>query len=137
VISKVIHKGDEQIWRCDRGFTLVEILVTFVLIALIIPVAMEGISLATRLGIKSKQELKAGTLAETKLAEFLLSGDWSGGDQSGQFEGDDSVFKWSLETTDWEEQDSMKELNLSVGWTGSSGADHKVELSTVVYPESE
>jgi prepilin-type N-terminal cleavage/methylation domain-containing protein len=137
VISKIIDNGKYPIKSTDRGFTLVEILVTFVLIALIIPVAMEGISLATKLGTKSKQEIKAGTLAETKLAAFLLSGDWSSGDQSGQFEGDDSEYRWKLEVKDWEEQDSMKQLNMAVEWTDPSGVNHSVALSTVVYSESE
>jgi prepilin-type N-terminal cleavage/methylation domain-containing protein len=121
---------------CDKGFTLIEILATFVLIALILPAAMEGISLATKLGVKSKQEIKAGTLAETELGEFLLDGEWSNGDQSGQFEGDDSAYKWSLKVTDWSLETSMKQLDMTVEWTDSSGMDHSVVLSTLVYSES-
>jgi prepilin-type N-terminal cleavage/methylation domain-containing protein len=120
----------------EHGFTLIEILATFVLIALIIPAAMEGISLATKLGVKSKQEIKAGELAETELGEFLLNGEWSNGDQSGQFEGDDSDYKWSLKVTDWTTETSMKQLTMTVGWTDSAGIDHSVVLSNLVYPES-
>jgi prepilin-type N-terminal cleavage/methylation domain-containing protein len=136
VVSKIIHEGKGQTMSRERGFTLIEILVTFVLIALIIPPAMEGISLATKLGVKSKQVVKAGTLAETELGEFLLNGNWSNGDQSGQFEGDDSAFKWSLKVTDWTQETSMKQLSMTVGWTDTAGLDHSVVLSTLVYPES-
>jgi prepilin-type N-terminal cleavage/methylation domain-containing protein len=122
-----------------KGFTLVEILATFVLIALILPAVMEGISLAMRLGTRSKHKVEASALAESKLAEVLLSGDYSKGDQSGTFETDDSetAYSWNLAVEDWTTEDSMEQLTMTVGWSDSGGTDHSVALSTLVYVEAE
>lgn len=114
-----------------------EILATFVLIALILPAVMEGISLSMKLGAKSKRQIEAAALAETKLAEFVLSGDYDSGNQSGEFDDDESGYKWSLEVEDWKEEDSMQQLLMTVDWTDSAGTDHSVSLSTLVYTESE
>jgi len=114
----------------------VEILATFVLIALILPVVMEGLSLSMKLGVKSKRQVEAGALAETKLAELLLSGEYDNGDQSGDFD-DESDYKWSLEVADWEKEGSMQQLTMTVDWTDAPGTDHSVELSTLVYRSSE
>jgi type II secretory pathway pseudopilin PulG len=130
-----ISKGERK--TRDKGFTLVEILATFVLIALIIPVVMEGISLSMKLGTKSKRQVEAGALAETKLAELLLSGKYDNGDQSGDFETDEADYSWSLNVGDWEKEDSMQQLVMIVDWTDSLGMDHSVELSTLVYRSSE
>jgi type II secretory pathway pseudopilin PulG len=130
------HKGASN----ENAFTLVEILATFVLIALILPAAMEGISLAMKLGTKSKHQVEASALAETKLAEFLLSGDYSKGDQSGTFDDtsdSDAKYTWDLSIEDWTTADSMEQLTMTVGWTDSAGTDHSVALSTLVYVESE
>lgn len=133
----ILKKGTDKGNVRERGFTLVEILATFVLIALIIPVVMEGISLSMKLGTKSKRQIEAGALAETKLAELLLTGDYDNGDQSGDFDDDESDYTWSLEVEDWEKESSMQLLSMRVDWTDSLGIDHSVELSTLVYTESE
>jgi type II secretory pathway pseudopilin PulG len=139
VIHNIFKRGGLRGTRGEKGFTLVEILATFVLIALILPAAMEGISLAMKLGTKSKHQVEASALAETKLAEFLLSGDYSKGDQSGTFDttGSDTSYTWNLAVEDWTTEDSMKQLTMTVGWTSSAGTDHSVALSTLVYIESE
>ena len=123
----------------NRGFTLVEVLATFVLLALILPVAMQGISLAMKLGTKSKRQLEAAALAETQLSEMLLSGDYKDGDQSGDFDDEDSDYdyEWDLAVDDWDEEDSMQQVTMTVGWTDSVGTGHSVVLSTLVYTESE
>jgi len=136
VICNIFKKGAAKGDSRERGFTLVEVLATFVLIALILPVVMEGLSLSMKLGTKSKRQVEAGALAETKLAEVLLSGDYNNGDLSGEFD-DESEYKWSLEVEDWEKEDSMQQLTMTVDWTDALGTDHSVELSTLVYTESE
>jgi type II secretory pathway pseudopilin PulG len=137
VICNIFKKARAKGLSQEKGFTLVEILATFVLIALILPAVMEGISLSMKLGAKSKRQIEAAALAETKLAEFVLSGDYDSGNQSGEFDDDESGYKWSLEVEDWKEEDSMQQLLMTVDWTDSAGTDHSVSLSTLVYTESE
>ena len=48
-----------------RGFTLVEILATLALVAIILPVAMSGISLALRVADESRRQTEATALAQS------------------------------------------------------------------------
>lgn len=135
-MDRCLKKGAYRRSSSYKGFTLVEILATFVLIAIIVPVAMKGISLSTRMGSQAKRQIEAGTLAETKLTDFLLSGDWINGDQSGEFTDDKADYRWSLELEDWEKEESMQQLDLNVEWTDASGKTHSVVLTTLVYSGS-
>ena len=58
----------------EMGFTLLEILATFVLIAIILPVTMEGISLSTRMAGQSKRKIEAAVLAEKWCRVINFSG---------------------------------------------------------------
>jgi type II secretory pathway pseudopilin PulG len=139
-VSGIFFKrGRDRRHTGDSGFTLVEVLATFVLLALILPVAMQGISLAMKLGTKSKRQIAAAALAESRLSEMILSGDYEDGDQSGEIDDEDSDYDytWDLAVDDWNEEDSMQQVTMTVTWTDSVEAEHSVVLSTLVYTESE
>jgi prepilin-type N-terminal cleavage/methylation domain-containing protein len=119
--------------RGKRGFTLVEILATFVLIAIILPVAMNGISMAAKLASQAKRRVEAATLAQETLNNLMIGGDYEDGNQEGEIAGDNTEYSWRLEVLDWEEEDSMQQLDLSVTWEGSGGGENTVTLSTLVY----
>lgn len=118
----------------DRGFTLIEILATFVLVAIIIPVAMEGLSLSTKMASNSKRKLEAGALAESKLTEILITGDWMDGNQKGDFGEAHSDYTWRLDVLDWEGEESVRRLDLCVEWIAGEKT-HSVLLTTLAYPE--
>jgi len=117
-----------------KAFTLVEVLASFVLMAIIIPVAMKGISLSTRLTAKSKQQVEAASLARTKLAEILTSQEWKTGNASGDFGPDWPSYRWSVEIQDWT-QASLNQLDLRVFWY-AQGREQSITLTTLVYAES-
>jgi type II secretory pathway pseudopilin PulG len=119
------------------GFTLVEILATFVLMAIILPVAMQGISMAAKLASQAKHRVAAATLAQQTLNELVLSGDYEDGDQEGEVSGDSTVYFWRLDVLDWEEEDSMQQLELSVTWESAGSGENTVTLSTLTYTGSE
>jgi type II secretory pathway pseudopilin PulG len=115
----------------------VEILVTFVLIAIILPVAMNGISMAAKLASQAKHRVEATTLAQQMLGELVLTGDYEDGDQDGEATEDNTEYLWRLDVLDWEEEDSMQQLDLSVTWEDAAGWENTVVLSTLVYTGSE
>lgn len=117
-----------------KAFTLIEVLASFVLIAIIIPVAMKGVSLSTRLTAKSKQQVEAVSLARTKLAEILSSEEWQSGNASGDFGSDWPNYRWSVQINDWI-QSSLNQLDLRVFWF-AQGREQSVTLTTLVYAES-
>lgn len=120
----------------ERGFTLVEILATFVLIAIILPVAMEGISLSTKMASNSKRKIEAGTLAEIKMTDLLVNEDWTDGNDNGNFGTDYPDYTWRYEVKDWESEDMMRQIDLYVEWI-AMGRTHSVVLSTLVCLDEE
>lgn len=117
------------------GFTFIELLATVVLIAVIMPVAMQAIALCTRLAGQSRQETEAATLARAKLTELVVSREWESGDQAGDFGTDWPDYQWTATLTDWIDA-TVRELDLTVLWQ-SQGKERSVTLSTLVYPEED
>lgn len=114
-----------------NGFTLVEILATFVLIAIILPVAMEGISLSTRMASESRRKIEAGTLAEKKLTEITITRDWINGDQSGDFGNEYPEFKWRYKVSEWGKEELIRQIDLYVEWAAIKET-HSVSVTTLV-----
>ena len=117
--------------RCRRAFTLVEVMATLVLLAIVLPAAMEGIALATRTVGNARDRMEAASLAETKLAEMVAAESWRDGDGSGDFGDEWPQYAWSAEVSDWEES-ILYLLTVRVDWT-RRGQDRWVALSTLVY----
>ncbi|MFC1494451.1 type II secretion system protein [Thermodesulfobacteriota bacterium] len=131
-MGKVYKRKNNLIIFNNRGFTLLEILATFVLVAIIIPVAMEGISLSTKMASNSKHKIVAGALAEKKLTEILITRDWVNGDQKGNFGVDYNDYDWRFEVLDWEGEELIRQIDLYVEWV-SSGKNRSVVISTLAY----
>jgi prepilin-type N-terminal cleavage/methylation domain-containing protein len=121
--------------RCRRpgGFTFIELLATAVLIAVIMPVAMQCIGLCTRLGGQARKQIEASSLASTKLTELIVSQDWETGAKSGEFGVDWPGYRWTAEVSNWTDS-TLRLLDVTVFWQ-SQGIERSVTLSTLVYPE--
>lgn len=113
------------------GFTFMEILATMVLIGLILPAAMKGISVAVALASDSIRKQEALELAENRLAEILLDEEWKSGAESGSFEPEAPGYRWTLETADRTEP-GLKQLDLTVSWE-HRGYPKQIRLTTLVY----
>jgi prepilin-type N-terminal cleavage/methylation domain-containing protein len=118
-----------------RGFTLIEMLVTFVLIILIIPPVMKGLSIATMVSSDSVSKSDAISLADSKLSEILLEEEWQSSTQSGDFGEMYPDYEWKMTSADWTEP-SLKQVTVKVSWQWR-GREKDVELSTLVYVENE
>src|SRR4051812_32907857 len=68
---RVAHTGRMPVPR--RGFTLVEVLATVAFIAIVLPVAMQGISLSVRTAGNARKQAEAAILAQSKLDETLAA----------------------------------------------------------------
>lgn len=117
----------------SHGFTFVELLVTVMLIAVIMPVAMRSIGLCTRLAGQSRKQIEAASLAKAKLTELTVSGEWENGDQRGDFGTDWPGYEWSATVANWTEA-SVRQVDVTVSWR-SAGHEQQVTLSTLMYPE--
>jgi len=127
----------EQLVRGRRrtgGFTFIELLATVVLLGIIMPVAMQTISICTRLAGQSRKEMEAASLASIKLTELVASGDWESGARSGEFT-DWPGYRWTVDVFNWT-QSTVRQLDVTVHWQ-SQGQERELVLSTLVYPEEE
>lgn len=118
-----------------RAFTLVEALATLVLVAIILPVAMRGISLGSAAASHARRRVEAVTLAELKLADLVATDGWQDADLSGDFGDDYPDYTWAAAVTEREEA-TLRQLDVRVFWT-ARGAERSVALSTLVYVEAE
>jgi len=114
-----------------RAFTLVEILATLVLVAIILPVAMSGISLALGVADQSRRHTEAASLAQTKMAEIIASQQWQTSSLAGDFAPDRPEYRWVAQVTDWQGT-TVKQLDVQVLWN-HGGTEQGVTLSTLVY----
>ena len=114
-----------------RAFTLVEVLATLTLMAIILPVAMHGVSIALALAGDAKHRVEAAGLAEAKLNELLATGGLQGPDLSGDFGPDRPQYRWSAEVADWDEP-MLREVTVRVAWT-SRNVERSVALTTLLY----
>jgi len=119
--------------RARHGFTFVELLATVVLIAAILPVAMRGIGLCTRLSGQSRRQLEAASLARLKVTELVVSGDYLSGDQQGDFDEDWAGYRWQAAVNAWTE-DTVQQLDVTVFWTAQN-QERSLTLTTLVPPE--
>ncbi|HEV7299346.1 MAG TPA: type II secretion system protein [Tepidisphaeraceae bacterium] len=113
-----------------RGFTLIEVLAALVLVAIVLPVAMRGVTLSMQAAARSRQLTEAGQLAASKLAELTVLKDVTLFSSSGAFP-DFPEYRW--ETTSAQRDNGLYEVNARVIWT-AQGLEQWVTLTTLIYP---
>ena len=65
------------------GFTLAEVMAALVFMAIVIPVALEGLSIASRAGEVAARKSDAALVAERVLNDSLVTTNWNQSIQSG------------------------------------------------------
>lgn len=119
--------------RKRRGFTLIEVLAAMALIAVILPLAMQGISLATSLGGHASQRSEAAMLAKLKLDELTSTADWRSAALSGDFGVDWPDYRWAAALTDFDGT-AVRCLEVQVFWSGRRG-EQSLVMTTLVNTE--
>ena len=121
-------------YATTRGFTLIEVLAAIVLVAIVLPVVMRGISLATSAAGISRQRTEAASLGSMKLHELVATGQWQNGSTSGDFAGEYPDYQWSAQIADWTDPD-LEQLDVKVMWT-ARGRQQSITVSTLIYPNT-
>lgn len=116
--------------RQYRAFTLIEVLASLALIAVVLPVVMQGFTIATSLAGSAKDRTEAAALADSKLNELVATGVWNQGVLAGDFAPDRPNYRWKAEVKNWDSS-TLQELDLHVYWT-SRGADREFVVTTLV-----
>lgn len=85
--------------RKCRGFTLIEVLVAFIVLSMSLGVIMNILSLSMRTSRVANNHQHALLLAESKMAELVAEHELRVGRYDGQFE---EPFEWNAEIESWE-----------------------------------
>jgi type II secretory pathway pseudopilin PulG len=112
--------------------TLIEVLATIVLMAIVLPVAMQGVSLAVAASQNARQRSEAAALADAKLSQLVATGDWQYGLLSGDFGPDWPDYRWNGAAEPWQTSATIRQLSVRVTWTARN-QERQVILSTLVY----
>lgn len=135
LIPKTRHKNaTSSSPRCCWGFTLIEMLATLMLCAVVLPVALKAISTSVQVGSITRDKLIASELAQNKLREILATESWQDGDDSGDFE-DHSRYTWESWSEDWQGS-VVKLLHVQIKWTYRQ-TQRTLQLDTLVYSNDE
>jgi prepilin-type N-terminal cleavage/methylation domain-containing protein len=120
-----------SIRKSRRGFTLLEVLATLVLIGIILPAVMHGISLATIAAGEAKHKVEAASLAQSKLAELIA--DFQTLNQTGASSGSFPDFPGYNWTSAIEMRDTnLSQVSVRVSWF-SRGQERYVDLASMIY----
>ncbi len=117
--------------RC-RAFTLVEVLAALLVMAIVIPVAMQGMSIASRAGIAGQRKAAAMRIAERVLNEEFVTGQLLQSSSSGTITEGETAYPWTLQSDAWP-TDAMTQVTVTVTFT-VQGNDYHVSASTLFDP---
>ena len=111
------------------AFTLAEVLAALLFMAIVIPVAMQGLRISSRAGEFADRKREAVRVAERVLNESIVTTNWTKSATSGTVQEGDREYRWSLRTEPWS-QSTMQLLSVEVVFP-VQGEDHTVQLSTL------
>ncbi len=114
----------------NKGFTFIEVLTALIFVAIVLPVALKGISLASSVTAETKHRQIAAGLAENLLAEIVSAGSFENLAGEGDFFPDYPEYHWNITLDDWQ-QAGVKELTLTVSWL-FRGKKREISLATLV-----
>ena len=113
------------------GFTLAEVLAALVFMAIVIPVALQGVRVASRAGSVAERKTVAARLAERKLNELIVTGQWQSSAAQGTMQEGWQTYDWELESESWAEDGAMRVLTVRVTAL-VQGEKYDVRISTLV-----
>ncbi len=111
------------------AFTLAEVLAALMFMAIVIPVAVQGLRIASRAGELAERKREAVRVAERILNESIVTTNWNKSATSGTINEADRDYRWTLRTESWTES-TMQLLSVEVTFP-VQGGDHSVKLSTL------
>ena len=116
--------------RARAAFTLAEVLIALVMMAVLIPVTVEGVRVASLAGEAGARKATAARIAERELNELMVTRQWQQSSQSGTIEEGTQNYRWSLRLEPWSEG-ALSLMTVQVAYL-AQGREYEVHLSTLV-----
>ena len=112
------------------GFTLAEVLAALVFMAIVIPVTLQGLRVASLAGTLGERRAEAARLAERVLNELVVTGQWQTPSQRGVIHEGPIPYTWQMRLDNWN-HNALRLLTVEVMFQ-AQGQDYDVRLSTLV-----
>jgi prepilin-type N-terminal cleavage/methylation domain-containing protein len=123
-----------------NGFTLIEVLVTLLLIGIVLPAIMHGVTLAMAAGDAARHRNEATELAKSQLAQIIAGSQWVNSTSlAGNFAPDWPGYQWTATAEPWDQDTSgmgIEQIDLTVTWQ-EHGQRQSLKLSTLAYPRGQ
>ncbi|MFB1011067.1 MAG: type II secretion system protein [Thiopseudomonas sp.] len=102
-----------NIARQQQGFTILEVLVAFVLASLLLGVILSGFSTGLGSVVRADNQSRAALVAQSRLAELSVLKTLEETELEGVAEGTDSAFRWKIRVAplQWELAGALAEKN--------------------------
>jgi len=117
-----------------NGFTLAEVLAALVFMAILIPVAIQALNVASRAGESAVRRGEAALVADSILNQMIVTTNWNQAVQTGTVKQGLRDFHWTLKNEPWSKDpntSTMRQLTVEVTYP-VQGTEHAVKLSTLI-----
>ena len=116
--------------KTQSGFTLAEVLAALVFMAIVIPVALQGLRIASLAGEVAVRKGEARRVAERVLNESIITTNWTRSGLSVTLYEGAHQFRWLLRNEPWN-QEPIRQLFVQVNFS-VQGKNYDLHLSTLV-----
>lgn len=113
----------------SRAFTLAEVLAAMLFMAIVIPVAVAGLRVASRSGEVAERKVRAARVAERVLEENLVTTNWMQSVRNGTVTEGNLEFRWTMNNENWS-QDAMQQISVEVKYN-VQGQEYSVKMATL------
>jgi prepilin-type N-terminal cleavage/methylation domain-containing protein len=120
--------------RCS-GFTLAEVLAALLLMAIVVPVALQGLHIASTAGEVGQRKMIAARIGNKVLNELKLMAQLQNTGQTGVVQEHGISYRWTVKNEAWTE-DALSQMTVATVTVSflASGKNYDVHLSTLVAP---
>jgi hypothetical protein len=104
------------------------------LMAIIVPVTMQGLGIANRAGVLGQRKAAAMRVADRLLNEIVVTGDTTQASASGNVADGEFSYPWTMSSGTWDEA-PMTVLTVTVTFT-VQGEPYTISASTLIDPNA-
>jgi Tfp pilus assembly protein PilV len=117
------------------GFTLAEVLAALLFMAIVIPVALQGMHIASMAGEVGQRKMIAARIGNKVLNELKVTAQLQNTGQSGVVLDHGLSFRWTVKNQAWTE-DTLSQMTVATVTVSflAQGKNFEVHLSTLVAP---
>jgi len=124
-----VHREPGGVDHALSAFTLVEVLAALAFMAIVIPVAVEGLRIASLAGQVGERKAVAARIAERTMNELLVTGQYQSASQNGVIHEGLQEYQWSMRSEPWP-LGTMRLVTVQVTYP-IQGRDYDVRVSTL------